>query len=358
MIQIDEIKDLLQTADDQTLTLFVDVDPTKQGNIGDNPIWKIWVRNTLREMSQSLGEGETGVWATVRERAEAFLNGYQRNGKGLALLVSPNFERSYEFPFPLDNDASFGKPHVVPLLWAIDEYEPYVVTMVDHEKAFFIIAYLGAVAFEGSPLQIDFGAEHFGSKDIRVAPQTGEYVSRGSPRDEFQDFVEEHVARLHREVAEKAVELMKKHGARRLVLAGDETAAHAVAKHLPDQVAAQVVAIKAIPMRYTPKQILDEVQEDAIAFERQDEIKLVEQVIDFAKKGGRGALGWEAVRRALDMRQVELLILSWPLTDEAQATELALKTFASNGRIELVHGEAAQTLGGEGGLGARLYYAL
>src|SRR5690606_38367990 len=122
----------------------------KQGNIGDNPIWKIWVRNTLREMSQSLGEGETGVWATVRERAEAFLNGYQRNGKGLALLVSPNFERSYEFPFPLDNDASFGKPHVVPLLWAIDEYEPYVVTMVDHEKAFFIIAYLGAVAFEGS----------------------------------------------------------------------------------------------------------------------------------------------------------------------------------------------------------------
>jgi hypothetical protein len=46
------------------------------------------------------------------------------------------------------------------------------------------------------------------------------------------------------------------------------------------------------------------------------------------------------------------------MEDQNLATELPLRAFASGGTVELVHEEAADRLKQEGGLAARLYYAL
>ena len=81
------------------------------------------------------------------------------------------------------------------------------------------------------------------------------------------------------------------------------------------------------------------------------------QVIDFAKSRGRGALGEEAVKMALDMQRVELLILSWPTNNPDLSDDLAFRALQLNSEIELVHGEAAERLNAEGGVAARLYYA-
>jgi len=85
---------------------------------------------------------------------------------------------------------------------------------------------------------------------------------------------------------------------------------------------------------------------------------LVQQVIDFAKAGGRGALGRKDVDMALTMQRVETLILPWPTDDEKKATEYSARAFESGGRVELVHGAAADRLRQEGGIAARLYYTL
>ena len=58
------------------------------------------------------------------------------------------------------------------------------------------------------------------------------------------------------------------------------------------------------------------------------------------------------------MQRVELLVMPYPMDDADLAAELPLHTFASGGSVELVHGEAADRLNQEGGLAARLYYAL
>ena len=163
---------------------------------------------------------------------------------------------------------------------------------------------------------------------------------------------------MFRDVVAHLQKLMDKHQARRIILGGNEQSAYHVRNLMPEKMANAVVAVLPIPILAYPRDWGEQVQSAALEYERQEEIKLVQEVIDLAKAGGRGALGWEAVRKALQMQQVELLILPWPVVDEAQATDLTLKTFASSGKIELVHGEAAQLLGGEGGLAARLYYAL
>jgi hypothetical protein len=70
------------------------------------------------------------------------------------------------------------------------------------------------------------------------------------------------------------------------------------------------------------------------------------------------ALGRQAVMQALEQQRVELLLAPWPLHDPETFQDATARVFASNGTIELVHGRAAERLRAEGGLGARLYYAL
>jgi hypothetical protein len=359
MIQFDEVKQLLEQADETTLTLYLNVDPQSSENVSANPGWKKWAKNALRDIEGEVGQDRQDLWADIRTRTEQLLQDYQPQNKSLGLLVGQSFERTFDIPFPIENQVSLGKPNVMPLLWALDEYEPYLIALVDQNEARFFVSYLGSAEFQpGTTLKLDFGAEHFGDKAVRVAPQTGEYVTRGSVRDEFADFVDEHVAQLHRKVVDQIKVMTDKHHARRIILGGNEQAAHHVRSLMPDKLAESVVAVLPIPILTYTQEMIEKAQPTALEYERQEEIKLVQEVIDLAKAGGRGALGWEAVRKALQMQQVELLILPWPLVDDSQATDLALKTFASNGKIELVHGEAAQLLGGEGGLAARLYYAL
>jgi len=354
MIQLDEVKQLLQEAGDNTLTMVMTVDPRSSENIDSRPGWRIWVKNTLRDITNTMGEGETGVWPEVRARTEQLLDGYQPSGKGLALLVSPSFERIFDLPFPIANDASFGKPNVMPLLWALDEYEPYLIALVDQTEARFFLSYLGEIGFQDTVeinLNIGEGPQH-------TAMPSSHSVARGSQKDEVQDRQDEHIAGLYRDVVPHLQKLMDKHKAHRIILGGNEQAAHHVRNLMPEKMAEAVVAILPIPILTYPREWNDQVQSAALEHERKREINLVQEVIDLAKSGGRGALGWEAVRQALQMQRVEVLLLPWPVVDEAQATELALRTFASSGKIELVHDEAAALLGGEGGLGARLYYAL
>ncbi|MBC7872144.1 MAG: hypothetical protein H7Y09_14965 [Chitinophagaceae bacterium] len=354
MIQIDEVKQLLEQADETTLTLYLNVDPHSSENVSANPGWKKWAKNALRDVEGEVAQDRQDMWNDIRARTEQLLKDYQPQNKSLGLLVGQSFERTFDIPFTIENQVSFGKPNVMPLLWALDEYEPYLIALVDQNEARFFLSYLGQIGFQDS-LSIDLNV---GEGPQFTAMPSNHSVARGSQEDKVKDRLEEHVTRMFRDVVNHLQKLADKHQVRRIILGGNDEAAHHVRILMPDKMAESVVAVLPIPILTDTQEMIEKVLPAALEYERQQEIKLVQEVIDLAKAGGRGALGWEAVRQALQMQQVELLILPWPVVDDSQATDLTLKTFASSGKIELVHGEAAQLLGGEGGLAARLYYAL
>jgi hypothetical protein len=288
---------------------------------------------------------------------EDYFAAYEPNSKGVVMFFGPDFERVYELPVVFENQASFGKPLVAPLLWAIDEYENYLIVMVDHEKARFFTAYLGDIGFqEDMTLELD---THDWREKTGAPPSTsGSSLGRGSSEDDFEDRVIEHVQRFYRDVAVHIEDLISKHRIGRIVLAGNEQSSHAVHGFLPEKLADCVVAVMAIPMRYNAREIMEQVLPRALEYEREQEMALVNQVIDLAKSGGRGALGRDNVMSALEQQRVEVLVAPWPMDDPALEAELPTRVFASSGEIELVHGEAAELLKEEGGLGARLYYAI
>jgi len=133
--------------------------------------------------------------------------------------------------------------------------------------------------------------------------------------------------------------------------------AHSVRTLLHPRVADQVIAILPIPFETAEREIASATSEVATGYERESDLAAVNEVINRAKSGGRGALGSDAVNRALDLQAVSLLVLPYPM-DPARANELIIKAVRSSGKIDFVYGEAADRLDAEGGIGALLYYAI
>lgn len=354
MIGLDDVKQLLQRTQDQTLTVYLNVDPGARENQTSPPAWRIWLRDALKTIEQS--RNANGAWRGIRARAESYLTTYRPSSKGLAMFIGPGFQQVYELPIPVENRADYGKPPVTPLLWAIDEYESYLIVMVDREQAHFYTAYLGEVGFQGD-MQLELDTTSWREKS-GAQPSTGTpNLGRGSSTDQFDHRFDEGVRAFHRQVAEQINRFVERHGKRRVVLGGDEEAAQALREILSEQAAEAVVEALSIPMRFSAHEIMQRVQPRALAYERRAELALVEQVIDLAKAGDRGALGREAVTQAVERGRVELLLAPWPADDHDLLGGLVERVLAANGAIELVHGGAADRLNAEGGLGARLYYA-
>lgn len=360
MITLDSVRTLLAEADNYTLTITLEVNPALPENQAVNPAWRIWLKNALKDVEAGLDADQAEAWRAIRPRLDAFFSDYTPQSRGLALYLGRSLERLYELSVAFENRAILGAPVVAPLLWAVDEYEPYLIVQVDQEKAQFLTAYLGGAGTEET-ITLELSSDDW--RQYTMAPSaapmmTGGGTIQGSHRDRFMDRVDEQIERFHRQVASQAQELARKNNAQRIILAGSEEAAHAVRRLMPEAMAQAVIAILPIPLRATPHEVLAQALPVALDYERRHEAKLVDHVIGLAKSGGRGALGRDSVLAALDQQRVEVLFVPWPLADRDLRARLSVQAFEAGSDIEMVRGEAADKLEAAGGLAARLYYAV
>lgn len=357
MISITRIKGLLDRAHDHTLSLYLNVNPAERENQARTPAWRIELKNALTALEADMKSTDKAAWDHIRVRMEQFLEDYTVSSKALALFFSPEYEEVYELPLPIEHQYSFGKPMIAPLMWAIDEYERYLILLVDQEKAHFVTAYLGSASMSDT-MTLEIDTDDWRERTQVPARSGGQTTTQGSHIENVIDRVEEQQERFHREVAQRAQALVEEEGIDRIVLGGSEDSAHAVRSMMHDKTAQQVIAILPIPLRAAPHEILEHALPAALNYERDFEKELVSQVIDMAKSGGRGALGRDDVLQAIDERRVELLITPHTLDDETLRTDLPIRMLEAGSTLEMVHGEAAEMLQSEGGLAARLYYVV
>lgn len=342
---------------DRTLSLYLRVDPAAEDNQSNTPGWRIWLKSALRGLAAA---NDDPALAGLRARAWRFAENLRPESKAIAAFFfsEPEAEQVFSLPVPIAaSEIAFGRPAVAPLLWLLDEYEPHVVVRVDVEKARFFVARMGR-AGAGESRRLDLDQFDLHRKTMHpTSLGEGGYVHGGSDVDTFAATVDDHVRRFHREVADRCGELLEETGARRIILGGDDAAAHAVAALMRPAVARTVVGVVPVPLAASDQAAADLLLPVALQAERDHERALVDEVIDLARSGGRGALGREPVLERLRRAQVELLIVPWPLRDAGLRAELPERALAAGAEIELVAGEAAEQLEREGGLAARLYYA-
>ncbi len=351
MLRIADLQQIVSRFPPPVLSLYLNVSLGEAFNQAATPGWRVQAKNLLRELEASVGDHQRALWHDVRRRADVYLEDYIPRSRGLALFVREDALEAHALAQPVEAHAAFGDVLIAPLYWQMDEYEHYVVALVDQQDARLLTAWLG-MASEADHVRVDLDEYDFGDKS--ALPSAGGRA-QASNREAYNAMLSEHRARFYRDVAEHIATLAGQSGAARIVLGGSD-AVHDMRAHLPEALAKRVIGVLPIPLRATPHEISEAIRPAAYASERAFETTLLQEVIDLAKAGGRAVLGRKAVLEALNAQRVETLIVPWPLAEPALQHPLAALALRSNAALEMVHGEAAALLNAEGGMAARLYF--
>ncbi|MFV8749720.1 hypothetical protein ACNOYE_04105 [Nannocystaceae bacterium ST9] len=342
-----DLERLLHDAPDGVLSLYLHVDPSDPANEHSVPHWRYELERWLASTRETLPEDRRAAFEAARVQAEPKLAA-PIAGKTLVVFASADSVHATSLPFALPVVHEFGPPRVDPLLWAIDEYEHYLIVMVDRDRVRTISAWLGSPQAESAKLEPE---GHWGAKQFS---RTGHAQNAESHEQTWQH-------RWLRAVAgELQTQLTGKSELGRIILAGDEKQAKALRQELPTSLRRAVIGVVALPFELEDHHVIERISPLALAHERAVELELVRAVIDRAKQGDRGALGRQAVGEALDAHQVRRLLLASPAEDTALAADFVRRSFACAAKVEFVQGEAATLLraqGQPGGVAAELYWS-
>jgi len=328
------------------LSLYLVVDPADRANQASTPAWQIWYKNAISDIESHLERGDRARWDAVKGRVERFLADYRPAGKTLVLFAGAEREWALDLPIRLENRAHYGWPQIKQFLWALDEYQEYLVVLLAQDQVRTVHLFLER-SYQDTTIDLDVDL-NWGRREIRISAHEANIAQRQDELDR----------RFVRQVATELNKLFLEHpNIERMIFGGSQRLAHAVHNAMHPTAAERVISILNIPFEAKEHEIATQVADVALRFERENEVAIVEDVIARAKTGRRGALGLPAVMEALDRQAVRLLVLPYPL-DPALADELFVKAVWSSSDVEFVHGQAADLLNEVGGIGAHLYYQI
>ena len=311
-------------------------------------------------------------WAEEVDQLQGWLN-MQRplQGRGLAVLscLSIGLWRVFRLPVSVHDRLEVAdRPYLRPLATLLDEFESYLVVLIDSGMARLIAVRLGM-------------AEELTDVENPVPPATG---------DIFEKTGHKHDTYLHRHaksVAARAEALWHEQDFDWLIIGGTEEALG----ELHDQLARALRERLAAGMHLSPQTSTATILEHVLSLEREHEQRMeeqrVEELVTIAKKGGAAVLGLEATLLAIVEERIQMLIVQeqfapagWVcpncrfmgateqetcplcgsmLKPEQDIVELALvRVLEQDGDIEVLRSaESRQALAEHGRIGALLRYA-
>jgi peptide subunit release factor 1 (eRF1) len=318
MLRPQDLGDLAETDRRDVISVYLDVDATKPENQAASPAYVIWLRNALRETVDRLFEDKRRVADEPAMAVLRFVESMKPEGRGLAIFAAPNLWRHFLLPFPLPNRVAYGLPDLIPLLWAMDEYEPYAVLVVDREHARILVTSVGgARVVEEEELELDTSDWRFkAGRQPSFTKATGTGASRGTQRDTFVARVDDHVRRFWLGAAEAAARRLDELQIRRLIIGGQEEAAGAVREMLPEPARGKVVGIVPLPAHAELPVIRERTLPVALEEERRRDTELVARVLEGATARSGGVLGKVATVEALQEGQALTVIAHRDLAGE------------------------------------------
>jgi hypothetical protein len=382
-----DLSNLFGSPREDVLSIALDVDPTKPEHQATHPAWRTWLRGALRDLAASFPrEQRKMVEARIREVLQ-YAERERPQGRGLAVFAGEDLWRVFVLPVSLRNHVAYGRPDVLPLLWAMDEYEPYAILAVSRERAQILLAYLGGTTVaEAEALDLDVNEWRFKSgRTPTFTKAAGTGSTRGAQRDTFDAKVDDHRRRFWSGAADAAGRYLEESDVSRLVICGPPEAAHAVQDLLSAKAKNAVVAIIPIPDDADSTEIRRRSLAAALAEEHRRDRELVD-LLTRTPAAPEAVVGLRAVLAAASREQLLTLVVDRDLDVEVgrclrcdtihadvaptcplcggpvAATSLAqvtpLLARRTGARLEFVAGEEGEQLRRVGGIGGFLRYRI
>jgi len=371
----------LGASSDGVLSVYIDIDPAQAQREGFEAaaldLWKpLRAEVTDPDVSKRLEDEIDRV------------NGYVRSwdeppGRSVAIFSSRPADVfvPVALAVPTLAGARFGpRPHVLPLIAALDEHERYVVALVDRERARILTVWMGEVELRSEfedplPGRVTRGGgwatgpgQHAG-RDGAPAGGGRIHSSQGSYARHIDWHVHEHIQRVIAELWR----LSRESGATRIIIGGPHEALSTLKRSLPRSLAERVAGEFAGELLATDADVIGRVRGMAEQAERAHEAALVAEVLQRTQKNELAVTGWDETLSALaDGRAHEVLLIEGetavgsacpeghfaategiercpycdePMWEVADLAAWALRrAFATDAQVEFVRGEAAEML--------------
>jgi peptide chain release factor subunit 1 len=261
------------------------------------------------------------------ERINAYLDSeLNRASNGLAIFASSGtgeFFEAVQLEAPLPEHWLFvgAVPHIYPLVRLVDQYPRYAAVLLDTNRARILVFALGTIEKQH---QVE------GVKTRRTS-------MGGSSQARYQRHVENFHLHHVKEVVDILDRVVRAENIQQIVVAGDEVAVPLLREQLPAHLSDKIVDVMKLDRQAADSDLVDATLEALRQKDSETDREQVAEVIDAWQAGGLGVVGPEATLRALQMGQVdELLITASPvvlkpvqrLPDDAAPVPVATDTSA------------------------------
>jgi peptide subunit release factor 1 (eRF1) len=332
----------IEPSDRSIISLYLDMRPDQNGQ---RTYVDTFLRNRFDEQARSLTVPARADFERAAERISQYIAGQvPKSAKGLALFASTTGDLFEAIPFdvPLERPSMHvdGVPHLYPLAQVNDQYPRYAALLLDTNSASLYVFALGATKRR----------ESVQNEKTRRTSMGGWSQARYQRR--ANNFHKQHI----KEVVDLLDKVVADERLNHIVIACDDVARPFLMEQLPKHLTEKVIDMMNVDVKSRPEH---EFLAATMAALRQADAKTdeeqVQRMLGAWRAGGLGAAGIEATMRALEMRQVEeLLIAAKPDRVAGPVDELVAKAQQNSARIRFI--EDDDLLADVGGVGALLRF--
>lgn len=338
----DQLDRLTALAPGSYISVYLDLRPDQNGQRHSADMF---LRNSFDEQTRSLTGETRAAYERTLERIRQHLEAETPpSAKSLAIFASTtgDFFEAMPLDVPVDEASMHvgSMPHLYPLAKLNDRYPRYAALLVDTNSAHLYVFALGIATRHDTVTNVKTRRTQMGG------------WSQARYQRRADNFHKQHM----KEVVDLLDKVVAEEHLNHIVVACDEVARPVLMEQLPKHLADKVIDLVQVDVKSIAEHELLKETMDALRREdAQTDAEQVQRALDAWRAGALAVAGIEATMRALDMRQVEeLLISARPDQVKAPADQLIAKAQQNSARIRFIEDE--QLLSDVGGVAALLRF--
>lgn len=298
----------LDTGPFPVVSLYLNLQPDQHGR--DN--FDRFLRKELDERVRSYGAAgpEASSLTKDAERIARYLAGIDAAANGLALFACAGIDLFEAIPLaaPIPEHRLYiaDEPHLYPLARLLDEYPRYAVLLADTHQARIMVVAANTV---------ELTATVEGTKTRR-------HKMGGWSQARYQRHIENYHLHHAKEVVDTLAKIVRDEEIASVVVAGDDVIVPLLKAQLPKELSDKVVDVMKLDVNTPVHEVIEATIAALSEKDAESDRERVNALIGAYRSNGLGAAGVDAVQRALEMGQVEELVIT-ATADTIQVGETA-----------------------------------
>ena len=294
--QLDKLA-AFEPTDLPVLSLYLDMQPDDQGKRRHES----FLKKAFNERQKTFPSGSPGRLSFDEdvERINKFLaEDAERSANGFAIFAchGASLFETIQMNVPLDDHWLFvgSVPHLYPLARVNDQYPRYAALLVDTNSARLFVFSLGAAEAQQAVQNV----------------KTRKTSMGGWSQARYQRHIENFHVQHMKEVVDVLDRVVRDESINHIVVSCDDVAKPLLTEQLPKHLTEKIVDIVRMDIKSADHEVLNQTLEALRAKDAETDQECVEAMVGAWRGGGLAVVGPEDTLKALEMGQVEELVIA------------------------------------------------